>query len=78
MLWRVTWEIDLDDDDPVEAAEHALRIQRNPDSIATVFNVLRRDHPDALNPGPALEVDLTEGTVRRLQPWEYTSPSPAP
>ncbi len=37
--YRITWEIDLDADSPREAAEQALCIHRNPESIATVFDV---------------------------------------
>lgn len=36
-LYRITWEIDLEDGSPIEGAKHALRIQRNPESIATVL-----------------------------------------
>jgi len=38
-LFRVTWVIDLDASSPRDAAEQALAIQRNPESIATVFDV---------------------------------------
>ena len=37
--YHVTWEIDLDAESPREAAEKALHIHRNPESIATVFDV---------------------------------------
>jgi hypothetical protein len=36
---RVKWEIDIDAATPQEAAQKALEIQRDPDSIATVFEV---------------------------------------
>jgi hypothetical protein len=39
MEYRVTWVIDLSAASPREAAEQALRIQRNPDSTADVFDV---------------------------------------
>jgi hypothetical protein len=39
MKYRVTWEIDLDATAPRAAAREALRIQRDPESIATVFGV---------------------------------------
>jgi len=39
MNYLVKWEIDIDADSPHEAAEKALAIQRNPESIATVFEV---------------------------------------
>jgi hypothetical protein len=38
--YRVTWTIDVDAHGPREAAAKALEIQRDPDSIATVFNVV--------------------------------------
>ncbi len=39
---RVKWEIDIDARTAREAAREALRIQRDPDSIATVFEVRDR------------------------------------
>ena len=38
-LYRVTWTIDIDAEDHTEAAEKALEIHRDPESIATVFEV---------------------------------------
>jgi hypothetical protein len=43
MEYRVTWEIDLDASSFREAAEEALRIQRDPESTATVFTITRED-----------------------------------
>jgi hypothetical protein len=40
MHYRVIWEIDVDAESPRAAACRALDIQRNPDSIATVFQVV--------------------------------------
>lgn len=37
--YYVEWNIDIDADNPREAAEKALAIQRNHESWATVFNV---------------------------------------
>lgn len=55
--YYVTWEITLEAEDAYEAAEKALAIQRDPESIATVFQ--------AQTEGLAMvEIDLTEGTVR--------------
>lgn len=61
--YRVFWSIDIEDvEDPVEAARQALEIQRDPESIATVFEVAR--HADEPNPGWRLAdswvVDLEE------------------
>jgi hypothetical protein len=41
--YRVTWEIDVEADSPQKAAEEALRIQRDPNSIATFFKIVARD-----------------------------------
>ncbi len=35
----ISWTIDLEAETPEEAAEKALKIQRDPESIATVFEV---------------------------------------
>lgn len=39
--YTVVWLIDIFADDPVEAAEIAQSIQRNSESIATVFHVVQ-------------------------------------
>jgi hypothetical protein len=56
MLYRVRWDIDIDAQTPMEAAQKALEIHRNPESIATVFLVSHGDHTH--------EVDLTNNTTR--------------
>jgi hypothetical protein len=55
-LYRVSWEIDIDAECPVDAAAKTLRIQRDPESIATVFKVRER------GPGKwfVQEIDLSE------------------
>ncbi|SRR5579885_1513013 len=53
--YRVSWKIDLDADSPEQAARAALRIQRDPTSIATVFEVTPRAG------GKTVTVDLGEG-----------------
>lgn len=53
--YRVRWEIDVDGTSPEDAARAALEIQRDPSSIATVFEV-----DDGL--GNAIAVDLSEDT----------------
>lgn len=47
---RVTWTIDVDPRTAREAARKALEIQRNPASIATVFDVTDK--------GKTVRVDL--------------------
>ena len=37
--YLVKWEIDIDAESSEEAAQEALRIQRDPRSVATVFQV---------------------------------------
>ena len=37
---RVIWEIDVDEQDPRQAAVQALEIMRDPESIATVFTTI--------------------------------------
>lgn len=39
MLYLVTWQIDIEARTHAEAARKALAIHRDPDSIATVFDV---------------------------------------
>ena len=39
MLYRVTWEIDIEAESDEEAARRALEIQRDRESIATCFVV---------------------------------------
>ncbi len=39
MEFRVIWEIDIDADSPMEAAQEARTVQLRPDTTATVFSV---------------------------------------
>ena len=55
MLYLVTWEINVDAKSPRAAAEKALAIQRDTDSIATVFVVIGPELDDA-----PVTVDLDE------------------
>lgn len=52
-MYRVTWEIDIDATSPYLAAMEALAIQRDPQSIATVFSVKEGS-------GVATSIDLDE------------------
>lgn len=54
--YLVEWYIDVEAESPQEAAEKALEIQRDPDSIATVFTVSDGD-------SSTVNVDLSEGRV---------------
>lgn len=52
---RIRWEIDVDARTPREAARKALAIQRDQESIATVFDVQHN--------GKTVRIDLSEDTV---------------
>lgn len=57
--YRVTWNIDIDAPNPRKAAEKALEMQRDPSSIATVFEVIPRDlYSPARKDAAVQEVDL--------------------
>ena len=62
MKYRVIWEIDVDARSPRAAAQGALRIQRDPESIATVFSV--RD-ADSKIPLDDEVIDLSKSRKRR-------------
>ncbi len=55
--YRVTWTIDLDADRPEDAAACAQAIQRDPQSIATVFDVVELTN-GGLTKGKSASVDL--------------------
>ena len=59
MQFRVSWKIDIEAESAEEAARAALAIQREPDSIATVFEVM------AEGDAHTVAVDLTEIDERR-------------
>jgi hypothetical protein len=61
--YRVIWEIDIDADSPREAAEHALAIQRNPESFATVFDVVDGS-------GDRVTFDLSEHDPLDYEPFD--------
>lgn len=69
MNYTVRWEIEIDAETPEEAAREALKIQRDPESTATVFDV----EPESKAAGKGLvcskRVDLTEsdGEFSRLE-----------
>jgi len=52
--YRVVWEIDIDAETPDDAAEAALLVQRDPDSIATFFTV------EDLETGERASIDLND------------------
>lgn len=46
--YHVMWEIDLDATSAEDAARRALKIQRDPGSMATVFDVTEENCDDAI------------------------------
>jgi hypothetical protein len=67
MNYRVVWEIDIEADSPREAAAEALRIQRDPQSIATVFEVMPEGQP-----GETQFFDLFDlPSEEHNDPWLY-------
>lgn len=58
--YRITWELDLDASSPLDAAQKALSIHRDPASIATTFTVFDPATQQAT------EVDLDEAACRPL------------
>ena len=59
--YRVTWGIDLDANNPQHAARHALEIQRDPFSTATVFAVY--EPVSGMTVHPIEYIDLVEGIL---------------
>lgn len=75
--YRVRWEIDLCATSPLDAAQLALAIQRDPASIATHFKVTRHGAPasspativdfhDDTYPAPAAEDTVSDARRRRF------------
>lgn len=52
--YKVIWEIDVEARSYVEAAKEALKIQRDPDSTATFFEVIEHGSGDS----ETVDVDL--------------------
>lgn len=57
-IYDVVWRIQIDAETPREAAEQALRIHRDPNSIATVFEIRRENISCVLDNGEFEEIDL--------------------
>lgn len=53
MTYAVIWEINIEADSPEEAAKEGIRIQQDPESLASHFHVVDED-------GVIYEVDLLE------------------
>jgi hypothetical protein len=57
----VTWAVNLSADSPADAARKALEMQRDPDSLALVFDVYQEHAPSVLIRSE--RVDLMEAIV---------------
>jgi hypothetical protein len=61
MTWyRVEWNINVEAENPEDAVRQALEIQRDPESIATVFEVIECDEDGHPVQGSPREIDLLE------------------
>ncbi len=71
--YRVTWEMDIPATSPLEAARDALRIHRDPASIATVFQVDgKRVDLEEEGDGTEDEAWTFEGGVQPAMDGDYT------
>jgi len=61
--YRVTWEIDIDADSPLEAAKQAITILRDEDSTATIFTVVADGSTTFVDTGTEM---TTQTTMREL------------
>ena len=59
----VHWHMTVKASSPLEAARMVLAVHRDPDSIATVFDVYDGGHRDDTAEERVAQVDLTDGTV---------------
>ena len=62
MTMRVTWEMDIDAESPLEAAQKAWDCMRSPDSIANAFTVVDRDGKNNIDLMEEGEIDGNEAT----------------
>lgn len=64
--YRVIWRIDIQAESAVAAAEQAREVQRDPGSIASLFEVIERPSPGQENGHSTLRiaVDVREPAVR--------------
>jgi hypothetical protein len=59
--YLVRWELHVDGETPEEAAAEALRIHRDPESEATIFEVLEPFEDDGVVPARLAVVDAETG-----------------
>ncbi len=73
--YHVMWEIELDASDSVDAARKAQEIQRDPDSLATVFEVTRVHDDAELGTRRSVVTDTVDLDAPTPAPYR-TSPRP--
>lgn len=71
MLYKVLWEIEIEAGSHEEAAKEALDLQKDPDSMATVFSV-QELNDDMLPIGKMVLIDpiedpITLNTLKELE-----------
>lgn len=64
MLYRVTWEIDIDAANPTQAAQRARAIQMDHHAQVGAFDVRPHDKEGAAKFGATKHVDLTPGAAK--------------
>lgn len=70
--YRVLWEIELEAETPLAAAQEALEIHRDPDSIALVFRVIGPIKDETtIGPWDEVTIDLwDEGDAEEETPCQ--------
>ena len=63
--YRVIWRIDIQAESAVAAAERAREVQRDPESVASLFEVIERPGPgrETDHSTPRIAVDVREAAV---------------
>lgn len=64
--YRVMWSVDVQAESPVEAAQEARRMQLDPKSLATVFDVGMRCECGSYHIEDADEIDLDQHRTSRV------------
>jgi len=71
MEYFIEWTIEVDADNPVEAAKRAWEMMRNPDSTANVFQVWKND--GACKEPVQIELSEEEGCDELAAAYERTT-----
>lgn len=67
-MYRVVWVIDIEAETALEAAAKALDIQRDSDSIATVFSTIPHKDGGGVDFSQAMTIDVD--AVEEIYPFE--------